>query len=191
MPDNINISEQVKAMLEEIATNAGKIGAKTALAEDRQKQKREEKKFRDRRLRNTKKLLENYRRLKKHAETAVYSSMQEEVEDIISQMWDPYDRSEQTIFSIKSSATRTSIIMAHVTAELEQYRKLCYSSPNSIDRDRADALFARYIDDDEKTIDEIAVTLSADKRTVYRYIDKALNDVAAFMFGIDGIVIEE
>ena len=188
MPD---INAEVAEMMKQVALAAGKEGAKAALEEQRRSKIKDSKKFRDRRLRNTRKLLENYRRLKKHAETAVYSSMQEEVEDIIQQMWDPYDRAEQQIFSIKSSATRTSIIMAHITAELEQYRKLCYSSPNAIDRDRADALFARYIDDNELTVEQIAEVLHVDKRTIFRYIDKALNDVSAFMFGIDGIVVTD
>ena len=184
MPD---ISKEVKEMLE----IAAQRGAKKALEEEDKARRKSMQQKRDKRLRNTKRLLTNYRRLKKHAETAVYSSMQEEVEDFMDLMWDPYDKAEQTVFSIKTSATRTSIIMAHVTAELEQYRKLCYASPNSIDHDRADALFARYIDEDEKTVDQIASMINADKRTVYRYIDKALNDVSAFMFGIDGIVVTD
>ncbi len=191
MPDNINLSDEVKDMLKKLAASAGKEGARAALEEDRKKQKKDAKKFRDLRLRNTRLLIENYRRLKEHAETAVYSSMQEEVEDIVTMMWDPSNRSEQQVFSIKSSATKTGIIMAHVTAELEQYRKMCYRSPNAIARDRVDALFARYIDENEKTVVQIAMELAVDVRTVQRYIQTAIDDVAAFMFGIDGIVVEE
>lgn len=182
MPD---MTPDVLAMLDEVA----KRSAGEAVDAYCRKQKKEERSFRDRRLRNTKKLLENYRQLKKHAETAVYSSMQEEVEQIINEMWDPHNRSEQIIFSIKTSATKTRIILAHVDAELEQYKNLCYSSPDRLLRDRADALFARYIDEDEKSVNQIARDLHVDRRTAQRYIKKALDDVSAFMFGIDGIVI--
>lgn len=174
--------------VQDLLKKAAALGAREALDAQRKKRIKEAKQFRDRRLRNTRKLLENFRRLKKHAEGAVYSSMQEEVEDIINEMWDPYNRSEQIVFSIKTSATKTGIIMAHVETMLEQYRELCDRSPHSIDKDRAYALYARYIDEDEKTVEQIAGDLSVDKRTVYNYIDKALNDVAAFMFGIDGIM---
>lgn len=177
--------------VQELIQKAAEIGASKALDAERKKRIKDAKQYRDRRLRNTRKLLENFRRLKKHAEGAVYSSMQEEVEDIINEMWDPYNRSEQIVFSIKTSATKTGIIMAHVETMLEQYRKLCYQSPRAIDKDRAYALFARYIDEDEKTVEQIAQELNVDKRTVYNYIDKALNDVSAFMFGIDGIVISK
>lgn len=186
MPD---INDDVIEMIKQAAYAASEEGATRALEKFRRTQEKESKKSRDRRLRNTRKLLENYRRLKRHAESAVYSSMQEEVEDIINEMWDPNDRSEQIVFSIKSSATRTSIIMAHVTAEIEEYRRLCYASPNQIDRDRADALFARYIDENEKTIEEIADKLCVGERTVQRYIERATKDVSVFMFGIDGLVV--
>lgn len=186
MPD---INDEVIEMIKQAACAASEEGATRALEKFKRTQEKESKKTRDRRLRNTRKLLENYRRLKRHAESAVYSSMQEEVEDIINEMWDPNDRSEQIVFSIKSSATRTSIIMAHVTAEIEEYRRLCYASPNQIDRDRADALFARYIDENEMTIEEIADKLCVGERTVQRYIERATKDVSVFMFGIDGLVV--
>ena len=181
MPD---INAETVKMMEQIAVRA----AKAAVEEERRSKVEDSEEFRDRRLRNTKKLLENYRRLRKHAESAVYSSMQEKVEDIIQKIWDPGIRSEQIVFSIKTSVTRTNLIMAHVNAMIEEYRRLCYASPDLIDRDRADALFARYIDDNELTVEEIAEKLCVSVRTVHRYLKQAIDEVSAFMFGIDGIV---
>ena len=172
-------------MLDEMA----KRSATEAVDAYCRKLRKNERESRDVRLHNIKKLLENYRQLKKHAETAVYSSMQKEVEELLNEIWDQnYRRTEQIVFSIKTSATKTRIILAHVDAALEQYRLYCYASPDRLLRDRFDSLSARYIDDDEKSVNQIARDLHVDRRTVQRYIKKALNEVSAFMFGIDGIV---
>lgn len=185
MPDNF--TPEVLEVIETVAT----ISAEKALKNDRIQREKVEREMRDARRYNMKKLIVNYRQLKKYAETAVYSSMQKEVAELINEIWDPYNRSEQIIVSIKTSATRTRIIMAHVDTALEQYRLYCESSSNPLSHDRFYALSARYIDEEEKSVNQIARKLHVDRRTVQRYIKRALSEVTGFMFGVDGVLIAQ
>ena len=44
-----------------------------------------------------------------------------------------------------------------------------------------------YIDEDRLSVDEIAERLNIDKRTFYRDINRAMEDMAVLLFGIEAI----
>ena len=52
---------------------------------------------------------------------------------------------------------------------------------------RWDALYLRYISDERLSVDDIAEELGVDKRTFYRDINMALEDLAVLLFGIEAI----
>ena len=52
---------------------------------------------------------------------------------------------------------------------------------------RWEALNLRYIDEDRLSVDEIAERLNIDKRTFYRDINRAMEDMAVLLFGIEAI----
>lgn len=185
MSDN----NQQPMQMEDVIKVAAKAGADAAIAHIEEKQRKEAKEKHDTRLRNTKLLLKNYRSFKEHSIKAVYSAQQaEDVEDILSLMWDPNNRGKQIVESIKASAVRTKIIMSHIDSMLNTYKQICESSKNSTDQRRYNVLYDRYISDEIITIDEIAKRYSIDPRTVYLDIDTGTDVMAALIFGVDFIL---
>ena len=147
----------------------------------------------DRRLRNTKLLLKNYRMFNEHCTRAVYEASQidEKPIDIIDLMWDPYDSSKISVDSIKKSAARTRIIMEHINEMLLIYKAMCDKSEKAEDKRRCRVLHAMYIADTLSTTEKIAIFESIDTRTVYKDIDIACEKMSALIFGIDYLAVKE
>lgn len=174
---------------EHIIKLAAQIGAETAmktLAEEIEKAKKEQA---DRRLRNTKLLLRNYRSFKAHAESAVYdvSDADENALDIIELMSDRMGDSDVTVESIKQSVARTVTIVAHISTMLGLYRAFCENSGSPEELRRWAVIKGLYIDDPPTTTKDLANTYFVAERTIYRDVDIACSRIAAFIFGIDGI----
>lgn len=174
---------------EEIIKAAAQAGAEAALKTFADERKKEKQKRRDKRLKNTKLLLTNYRNFKEHSTKAIYDAEHsEDVIEIMDLMWDPNNRSEQLVESIKRSAVRTNIIMAHIENMLNTYCELCEKSKNPADKRKYNVLYERYISDEKYTIDEIASHHNIDPRTVYLDIEAATNVMAVLIFGVDYIL---
>lgn len=141
----------------------------------------------DRRLRNTKLLLRNYRMFKAHCENAVYEieGQEENVYDILDRL--NSDDNEFYVESIKKSVARTVIMVRHVDVMLQLYEIYCYRSRNPEEQRRYKVIHSLYIAEDRMTISELADALGVTDRTIYRDIDIACERIAALIFGIDGI----
>lgn len=177
-------------MIETIATIAGKSGAKAA-AELIAKEKRREKESRyDRRVGNTKLLLQNYRMFKEHCSRAVFdaSQLDENAIDILDMMWGK--DGSNFVESIKRSAQRTEIIMRHIDEMLDAYAGLCLLSGKEEERRRMRTVFALYIDNPGKTIEDISELENVTISTVYRDISIAMEKLTGLIFGLDGLKID-
>ncbi len=154
----------------------------------------------DRRLRNTKLLLRNYRMFKRHCGSAVYElkhgkndawyetqgdQPEEDLYDILDQINN--GESEYFVESIKKSVARTAIIVKHIDAMLGFYEIYCTKSKNPEEDRRYKVIQAHYIDEDTSTIKELADKFNVTDRTIYRDIDIACERIAALLFGIDGV----
>ena len=182
MSDNQNYTQ------EELIKAAAKAGAEAALATLEKERQKESRNRRDKRLKNTKLLLSNYRNFKEYSINAIYAAEQaEDIIEILDLMWDPNNRSEQIVESIKKSAVRTKIIMTHIEGMLNTYREICEKSKNPTDMRKYKVLYDRFISDEPHTIDEIAQKHSIEPRTVYLDIDAAVNVMAVLIFGVDCI----
>ena len=182
MSENQNLSQ------EEIIRQAAKAGAEAALATLEKERQKEVRNRRDKRLKNTKLLLSNYRNFKEYSINAIYAAEQaEDIIEILDLMWDPNNRSEQIVESIKKSAVRTKIIMTHIEGMLNTYQDICEKSKNPTDMRKYEVLYDRYISDEQHTVDEIADKHNIDPRTVYHDIDAAVNVMAVLIFGVDCI----
>jgi hypothetical protein len=166
---------------------AAEVGAKAAmdrLDEERAKERSERV---DRRLHNTKLLLRNFKLFKKHTENAVFEADQldESVYDILDMM----ERSSSVGFvdSVKNSVARTAILVRHIEVMLDLYKIYCERSSKPEEARRWRAIKARYIDEDEKTVLDIAEQECVADRTVRRDIEEACEHLAALFFGIDGV----
>lgn len=112
-------------------------------------------------------LMKNYRKLKAH-----YSHVSPETLEVS---------------SICSMHRKTGLMMSHVDKMLVAYEAMCRESSNPDEARRWDALYLRYIDAGRISVEDIAAQLSIDKRTFYRDINKAMEDMAVLLFGIKAI----
>lgn len=86
-----------------------------------------------------------------------------------------------------SRLAKTGLMMSHVDKMLAAYEAICHEALNSDEARRWDALYLRYIDSKRLSVDDIAEKLNIDKRTFYRDINKAMEDMAVLLFGIEAI----
>lgn len=181
---------------DEIVKIAAVAGAKAAM--DRMEKDKAEsgKKLKDKFYHNTQTLLINYRDFKSFAQNAISSAEDavresegiDTVESIINLMWDPHNRSEMIVESIKKSAIRTQIIMAHIDGMLSVYQKVCEMSPRIEDKRRYYVLYDRYISDEIMSVEDIAEKYYVDKRTVYSDLKMSTERMARLIFGVDFIL---
>ena len=121
----------------------------------------------DARYHDVKLLMKNYRMLKKH-----YAHISPEVLEVN---------------AICSMRRKTILMMSHVDKMLTVYKALCYESDRLDERNRWDVLYLRYIDEERIIINDIADRLKIDRRTYFRYINRAIEDLAVLLFGIEAI----
>ncbi len=180
--------EELKGIYERAAS----IGAQEALKRFEQERKREFGQRADRRLRNTKLLLRNYRMLKEHAENSVFNraQMDESAFDILESMMQSYDN-DVIINSIKDSAARTAVMVSHVETMLGLYEAFCEKSPNrEIERRRYDVAWDMYIAEQTLSAKEIAEKQNMSKENVYADLRIAIERLTALFFGVDGLKVQ-
>ena len=119
------------------------------------------------RYHNVNLLMKNYRKLRAH-----YAHVSPETLEVS---------------CICSMRRKTGLMMSHVDKMLAAYEAICRDSGNPDEIRRWEALSLRYIDEDRLKVEDIAERLCIDKRTFYRDINKAMEDMAVLLFGIEAI----
>jgi hypothetical protein len=153
-----------------------------------QEREKENVKTQDRRFHNTKLLLQNYRDFKICADEAIYSAEQaNDTIEILDLMWDPHNRSDQFVESIKRSSVRTKIMVLHLDSMILAYEQIVAQSKNPSETRRFGTMYDKYIAENELSFDEIAKKYAIDVRTVYGDIKYATERMAKLIFGIDFI----
>jgi len=169
---------------------AGKAGAAAALERWEQLEAERRKSEHDKRLQNIKTLLCNYHKFKAMAENAVYTAEQaDELVDILLLMYDPTNKADAIVESIKRSAIRTNIIVAHIQAMIASYRNMVYRSCGEVAQRRFETMYDRYIAEPMLTVDELMGKYAIEQRTVYDDLDIAADNLASIMFGVDYILL--
>ena len=145
----------------------------------------------DRRLRNTRLLIRNYRSLIDHCENAIVEAADvnsdlfyniDKVEDIMREVFVVDDL---TVESIKRSKERTMVIVAHVKEMLRLFNEHSYNSARPEDSRRADIIHWMYISNTPKTAAELACEYNITERTVYLDVDISMKRLSTLLFGID------
>ncbi len=175
--------------LREIYKKAAKIGAREAVKMFEQERKNEYEHRTDKRLRNTKLLLRNYRMLKDHAENSVFGRVQmgESALDILESMMSIYN-DEVIIQSIKNSATRTAIIVSHIETMFELYYSYCeHSASKEIDLRRYQIVWDMYMAEETLSVKEMAEKQHISKDSVYSDLRVGVERLTALIFGVDGL----
>ena len=158
--------------------------------EIQKKKEAEERKARyDRRFMNTKLLLKNFRAFADMENSSIYEASQcsDDAYEILSTMFDQPSMDELRVESIKKSAGRTKIIMEHIRAALESYRKHCLRTGRTEDDRRYRTVCRLFIDEDAWTAQDIAAGEHVDIRTVYNDMNEAISALTPRIFGIDGL----
>lgn len=177
-----------KEDLQELMEKAAVAGAKAGIDRYEAELKDRQKKYRDKRYHNTKLLLRNYRMLQINAENSVFgrSQMEESAADILDNIMNMYN-DEVIVESIKTSATRTAIIVSHVKTMIRMYQICCEQSGNEIDKRRYDIIYGLYISDPKITRKELMDKWNISSDTTYTDEKIAIERLSALIFGVDGL----
>lgn len=158
----------------------------TKVLEVHEKQKNEsDEKEKDKRLRNTKLLLQNYKAFKVYANRIEKNA----VED-----WEGIDVEELLVYgedlvkSIRQSSQRTIVMVQHIDQALATLEYLYSLEKQQGTRRQYDILHSRYVLG--KKIDEIAEEFEVDSRSVFRALKAVEERLSIILFGVYGIKIE-
>lgn len=174
----------------EVATLRGiEVGVNAAmdyLAEERKNARRSRQ---DRRLRNTRLLLKNYRLFKKHVEGAPASAAtrkpKESAIDILDSLDSDMLDDSFYVEGIKKSQQRTAIVLAHIDETLRYYKISCEESGKPEDIRRYETLRLLFIVPERHTYQQVAEVMNVDVSTVYKDVNHAIKPLSALIFGID------
>ena len=166
------------------------LASRTAIQEYEAARTEERKHWKDRRLRNTKLLLLNYRMLKESAAHSVYLYEPEERDetagDILEQMMTGTD-SDIVVDSIRRSAKRTAIMVTHIETMMEIYRKKCLESDDDVRKRRYHVLYDQYIAEKPNSVKHLARTFHVTTDTIYNDLKIGRFELSTLIFGVDGI----
>lgn len=191
-----NNARQLTPELEAIVRLASETAVESYRKELERQQERDGKARRERHHRvvnSAKMLLKNYRRFKKMTVSSVYgkdTSTNETLVELLELMQGIYRSGELEVVSIKDRVARTELMIEHIDAMLEVYKKDCNRSPEGQRRYRV--IYWMYLSEDEsKTAEDIAEMENVVVRTVFRDIKTAYEELAVLFFGIDGVRFSE
>lgn len=171
--------EQLKAITE--------TASLVAIEKYRKEEERAAAEKRDKRLYNTRLLMEKYRGMVKYSESAVYDASQ--IEDnydflsLMDLMKDGSDNYTLTVHSIQERAATVAIIIYHINRMLEFYEFRCKRSGKGEIMRKYEVIKKLYLDEDEMTVQDIADEMYVDVSTVYKYNRAAMQDLSALFFG--------
>ena len=191
-----NNARQLTPELEAIVRLASETAVESYRKELERQQEQDGKARRERHHRvvnSAKMLLKNYRRFKKMTVSSVYgkdTSTNETLVELLELMQGIYRSGELEVVSIKDRVARTELMIEHIDAMLEVYKKDCNRSPEGQRRYRV--IYWMYLSENEsKTAEDIAEMENVVVRTVFRDIKTAYEELAVLFFGIDGVRFSE
>jgi hypothetical protein len=163
------------------------IISRTALEFLEKQRETEEKKGRDKRLRNTKLLLRNYREFKAYAARIESKKLQtEDIENI--DIKELLVFGEDIVKSIKQTTQRTLVMVRHLDQALSVLKTVNEQEKSSGASKQYDILHERFVMG--ITIAELADVYGINERSVYKAIDAAAERLTIILFGVYGLKIE-
>lgn len=190
----IEISEresQLLELIEQLVTDGVAKGIKKGIEQAKNEERLREKITYDIKIKNTRLLFKNYRNFVKACKQATFTEKDLEtatVEEVLDKLYcSAYD--EVTIVQgILASKKRTEIIMTHIKKIINFYIFDADSSKNDEKRRRAHILEDLYIKGKKQpAMSVLANRYHVSERQVHRDKNIAIEEIAIFMFGIDGI----
>lgn len=151
------------------------VAGQEAIRQYKEQQKEQTKKEKDWRLRNTKLLLENYRKLKDHCDGI--EEQMEEYEHTV------FILEELTLETLMKYRLKTLKMMRHFDKMLGHYAHDCESGTDEEQR-RFKVIYHRYISPSRLTIQELCEMYSIEQGMVYRDTRFGIKDLSVYLFGI-------
>ena len=191
----IEIDEITLSVLESAITAGVNEGIQRGLKEYDLKQRNKMKIKYDKRLRNTRLLLKNYRSFVEHCNNAQYSvenPIKKEISknSITVQLFDDLYNLQDDAFvvsSILKSKEKTKIILDHINMCLEFFAQKAMKTNNQEMIRRFNVIDALYIKEKSMSFEEIAEQEHISTKTVNRDKNKAIQELSVLIFGIDGL----
>lgn len=132
----------------------------------------------DRRLHNVKQLLKNYKRI----EQSVARGQVEPDDDSVAFDVGDIMSSEFVVESISQSKHRSKLMKEHVDKTLRAYKQICIVENI---QERYNIVYDRYILN--LPAPELWNKYFISKRTLYRELDRACEDLSVLLFGVDAV----
>ena len=183
-----------KEELHRICQNAVEAGVAKYINTEEQTKKNEWRGL----LFRTKKLLENYTKLKDYADQAVVTLEQaEEVDQTLVNMdvltkFHVFD-DDKTLHRQLRGVNAVKFIMAHVDRMLMVYKDSCLNSAQDVMHRRWYVIEKMYLNREEqkKTTKELAEIFKTDISNIQKDAKEARNDLTTLFFGLDAMVLYE
>lgn len=132
-------------------------------------------------------VLRQYRHLRFYKENAVYQSKFDFSElEFIEDLMLPESKLDTTLRSIQAGIARTEAFVSHIDRMLKAYHAEC-SRGDEMDQRRWQILELAYLGEVRHHPSQIAEIVHLSDRQVYNHLGRALDDLAALLFGVDGI----
>lgn len=192
--ERIEISEEDSRMLkfiEQIVQQGVAKGIKQGIDQAKNEEKLKEMQSYNIKFKNTRLLLKNYRKFEKACNQATVSEKELEsatVDEILDKLYCTTYDEVTVVQSILASKKRTEIIMTHIKKIIKFYIFDAEESKNSEKIRRAHILDDLYIKGKvQPAMSVLTRKYHVSERQIHRDKNTAVEEVAIFMFGIDGI----
>ncbi len=190
-PKTVRLSQEE---LKEICQRVVEDGVSKYITVQNQKKKQEWRGL----LFRTKKLLENYTKLKDYADQAVVTLEQaQEVDETLVNMdvlmkFKLFDE-DKTLHRQLRGVNAVRFVMAHVDRMLEVYKENCLNSSQEVMHRRWFVIEYMYLEreDGKKTTKEIAEIYQTDISNIQKDAKEARSDLTTLFFGLDAMVLYE
>lgn len=168
----------VTELTEEQIKIAARIGAETF----RDSQLKMKKSDYEKKLRNTKLILENYRYLEDHVNVGL-PKLDTEDEATVAMM----PKWELSVYALIGYQSRSKLMIKYIDLVLDQYEEECKRSNDEMQKRRYRVVRALFLN--RKTInrDRCAELFNIDHRTVNRDVQAAVHDLSILLWGADAI----
>jgi hypothetical protein len=177
-------------MMQEIV----RVASETAIEKFQHEAERNRKAVKDKRLHNTKLLLQNYHCFVEHSKSAVYEASQlsedDDFEELMEELMSQTDGRVRVpvVRSIQESAAHTRIIVQHIDRMLEYYKFRCEHSKRAEEMRRYRTIYSLYIADEPKNQQQIADEEQVDLSTVFRDQKAGISKLSALIFPMKSFV---
>jgi hypothetical protein len=191
----IEIDNDILFLIEKMIESGVNEGIQKGLKQYDNMQKNKTKFRYDKRLRNTRLLLKNYRSFVEHCDNAKYlveNPIKKEIEkdNLKVQLFDDFYNLQDDAYivaSILKSKEKTRIILDHINLCLDFFQAKAIKTNNQEMIRRYNVISDLYINETPMTYEEIAEIEHISQKTVNRDRKKAIEELSVLIFGIDGL----